>query len=369
MMNLIVVGMNHKTSPIEIREKFYLREAERELLLCALKSHPSVCEAMVLSTCNRTEIYARMIESDADILLGVLLRLKNLDLTVETRKLFYARYGRFAAEHLLRVSVGLDSLILGEKQILGQIKDAAELSREKGMMAKTFNILSQVALRAGKKARSETLIDSGGSSISWAAVASAQKVLGSLEGKSVLIIGAGKMGQLALRHLREKKAGDIYVTNRTCQNAVSLAEAYGAIAVSFLESGDFLKEVDVCICSAGAPHYILEKDMIEKIMIARQNRSLLLIDISIPRNIQPSIVALNNISLLAIDDLDKVIVENLNTRKAAVVAVERIVSQKIEEFYSKIQKTRELSESSVDSPLVPDGDKSESLKVLNEQFC
>ena len=337
-MNIVVVGLNYKTSPIEAREACYLRITERELLLSELKHNPSVAAAIVLSTCNRTEIYAHTLEENPQSLLHHLLGLKNLSFDSAFRKYFYTYHGKQAVRHLFEVSAGLDSLILGEKQILGQLKDAIELSRKKGMMNREFNILAHLAIRVGKKVRNETLIESGGSSVSWAAVSTAKKALGTLKGKSVLIIGAGKMGHLAVSSLRQKQAGQIYIMNRTADKAASLAREYGGLAVDFWDLKSILEVVDVCICSAECPHYLIEKDLVEKIMETRRHKRLICIDISIPRNISPAIADLNDVSLFSIDDLEKAVEENVRQRHTAIPKVEEIISEKIIEFYRKITK-------------------------------
>lgn len=341
-MPTLMVGINHKTAPIEIRERFYLKAVERELLLSNLKSHPSVVEALVISTCNRTEIYAHMIDNDPDFLRQEFFKIKNLPLDVDLKDHFYAFADCDAVNHLLRVSCGLDSLILGEKQILGQIKEAAELSRKKGMFSKQFNILTNVAIRTGKKARTETSIDCGGSSISWAAVVMAQEVLKTLQDKSVLIVGAGKMGHLAVSHLKEKGASQIFVTNRTHESAIALAEEFGGTAVSFWDLKDILSKVDVCICSASAPHYVIDEDLIQEVMEVRHGKQLVLIDISMPRNISPEISKFKNISLVTIDDLSKVVEDNVRRRQAAVEAVEKIIERKIYEYEQKLIKNHQV---------------------------
>lgn len=338
-MNILAVGINHKTSSLAIREKFHLTSTERELLLSELKNDPSVVEAFVLSTCNRTEIYANLLDRNPDTLLSILFSVKKVEFTVSHRRYFYFYEGREAVRHLLSVSAGLDSLILGEKQILGQLKDAAELSRSKGMLGKQFNILSNIAVRTGKKARHETQIDYGGSSISWAAVAMAQKLLGNLEDKSVLIVGTGKMGELATNHLKQKGAEQLYVMNRTHEKAVELTKRLGGTPVSFWEIKNMLECVDVCICSAGSPHYIITKDLIEKAMQTKPGRKMICIDISVPRNIEPTVQSVNGVTLVTIDDLDKVVEENGNKRRSAVCQVEEIIGNKVDEFYRKLGKT------------------------------
>jgi len=257
---------------------------------------------------------------------------------------FYACRNRKAVEHLFRVVGSLDSLIVGEKQILGQFKGAVELSRKIGMMDKQLNILSNLAIRVGKKAHSETQIGCGGSSISWAAVNMAQKKLGSLNDKSMLVIGAGKMGHLAVSQLKQKNVGSLHVMNRTREKAVALAQQFGGVASAFWEIKEVLKSVDVCICSADAPHYLIEKDLIDEVMPARANKKLILIDIAMPRNINPKVSEAHNVELLAIDDLDRVVEANVRKRHLAVGQVEAIISDKIDEFYSKLSKLAVMEE-------------------------
>ena len=341
-MNMFTVGLNHKTCPVEVREKFYLKLAERELLLSQLKNDPCVIEAIVLSTCNRTEIYAHILGENPRLLLDHLFKVKKIPFTSEFNKHFYTYYGEQAILHLFRVSTGLDSLILGEKQILGQLKEAIDISRKIGMMGKQFNILSNLAIEAGGKAQNETKIAYGGSSISWAAVRMAEKTLGSLRDKSVLIIGTGKMGYLAVNYLKKKKVNRIFIMNRTHDNAAALASEFDCTAVSFLDIQEVLSSVDICICSASAPHYLIEKDLMERVMAKRGQRKLLLIDISMPRNINPEVSSFREVSLVALDDLDKVVEDSVKARHGAVEEVEEIIHRKINEFYEKLSRIRRV---------------------------
>ena len=257
---------------------------------------------------------------------------------MDFKNYFYVHAQQKAVEHLMRVVTGLDSIVLGEKQILGQVKVAVERARQKAALTKQFNILTNLAIRAGKKAQNETDVSSGGSSISWAAITMAEQFLKSLKEKSILIIGAGKMGELALSQLRGKGIGKIFLMNRTGLKAEELSQKYEGIPVSFFDIKEILSEVDICICSCSAPHYILEKYMIEKIIPAREGRPLLLMDISMPRNINPDVGAVAGVSLMTIDDLDKVVGENMKRRQEAVSQVEEIIVSKISEFYHKISK-------------------------------
>ena len=339
-MYIVVIGTNHKTAPIHIREQFFLTPIQQDLLLSELKNHVGVAEAFVLSTCNRTEVYLHAINSttDSEFVIQLIFDIKKIPLTAELKKFFYILTAEAAVKHFLTVSTGLDSLVLGEQQILGQVKTAVERARSKGMFAQYFNILANTAIRTGRKAQRETEIGYGGSSVSWAAVTMAEDILGTLQNKSVLIIGAGKMGEMTISQLCQKGVNTLYLMNRTGSTAVELAARFHGIPVSFFDIKETLCAVDVCFCAAGAPHYILDQTMIEKVMGLRGNRRLVLIDISIPRNIAPEVAAVPYVSLSYLDDLDKVVGENMRKRQDAVKAVEQIVAQKLKEFQQKIEK-------------------------------
>jgi glutamyl-tRNA reductase len=340
-MKILVVGINHKTSSIESREKFFLTTPEIELLLSAFKSDPSVTASVILSTCNRCEIYAHV---DGDYqpqeIFKKLFSIKRQPQTSDLQKLFYVLEGQEALQHFLRVACGLDSLILGEKQILGQIKEAVLLSRQNAMMDRTFNILTQVVLETAKKARRETHIDFGGSSVSWASVCMAQNILGSLQDKTVLILGSGKMGRLAVQQLLNKGVKKIYIMNRTIEKAQELADNHGGTAVPFWEMKEILPQVDVCICSAACTHYLIDRDLVENTVQARNGQKLVCIDISVPRNIDPQVAQVAGVCLLTVDDLDRVVQDNIQKRLSAAQEVEEIISIKVREFYQVMGKIR-----------------------------
>lgn len=342
-----MIGLNHKTAPIEIREKFYLNPSQQELLLLELKNHPLVSEALVLSTCNRIEVYLKRVDEviDRAFVVDLIAKVKKISLDVDFNRSLYTYEKNEAIEHLLKVATGLDSLVLGEKQILGQVKTAVKRARELGLLSKYFNMLTQVAIRTGKKAQSDTDISYGGSSISWAAIEMAQQTLGTLEGKSVLVIGAGKMGELALNNLHNRLVAKIYLMNRTGEKAEALAQQYGGVAASFWDIKDILAEVDVCFCSVGAPHYILDQEKISHIMTLRQKRPLVLIDISMPRNIDPAVAKVPGVHLSSIDALDGVVQTNMKKRQESIIQVEAIISQKMSEFIQKWDKLQSLSDS------------------------
>jgi glutamyl-tRNA reductase len=338
-MKILMVGINHKTSPIETREKFFLAPLERELLLSELKNDPSVVSSIILSTCNRCEIYASVDdEYQSHEILEKLFSVKHQTQTHDLQKLFYVMEGKASVTHLLRVACGLDSLILGEKQILGQIKEAVLLSRQHLMMDKTFNILTNFVLETGKKARRETQIDFGGSSVSWASVCMAQNILGTLQGKTVLILGSGKMGRLAVEQLINKGVKKIYIMNRTIEKAEELAEQSGGIAVPFWEMAEILPQVDVCICSSSCPYYLIDRELVEKTMQMRAGQKMVYIDISMPRNIDPKVAEVINVCLVTVDDLDRVVQDNIQKRLGAAQQVEIIVINKVQEYYEAINK-------------------------------
>ena len=345
-MTLIVVGVNHKTAPIDIREKFFLTPIEQDLLLAELRNNPAVVEAFVISTCNRTEIYINGLSTETffDQVIKLIVGIKKLPDTKEFIKYFYIHKDEDAVRHLLRVTAGLDSLVIGEKQILGQMKSSFERAQQRAMFVKDFNILANIAVRAGKIAQTKTTISYGGSSISWAAMVWAEKVLGTLADKTVLIIGAGKMSELAIGQINNKGVKKVYLMNRTAEKAQNLSQKFSCIPSAFSEIKETLAEADVCICSVGAPHYILDRELVEKVMLMRNGQDLVFVDISMPRNIDPAVASLPNVKLSHIDDLNDVVQETMRIRNAAVGKVEEIVEKKLREYYQKLAKIRASSE-------------------------
>ena len=344
---MLIVGLSHKTAPIEIREKFYLNPLQQDLLLSELKNHPLITESFVLSTCNRIEVYLKRVDHsvDASFVITLIARIKKINIDLEHSAHIYTYEGQEALDHLLRVACGLESLVLGEKQILGQVKHAVERAREAGTLSRHFNILLNLAVRTGKKAQNETTIAHGGSSISWAGIEMAQKASGDLQDKSVLVIGAGKMGEIALNHLHDLGVKKIFLMNRTGEKAENLATRYNGVAASFWNIKEILSEVDICFCAVGAPHYILDREKIANIMETRKDRRLVLIDISMPRNIDPEIKGLDNVHLSSIDDLHEVVDNSMKKRESAIREVEGIIAQKIVEYNGKISKLQNSPDS------------------------
>ena len=337
---MLIVGLSHKTAPIEIREKFYLNPDQQDLLLSELANHPLITEAFVLSTCNRIEVYLKRVDTSlgAGFVISLITKIKKINFDFDGSSYIYVYQGAQALEHLLRVACGLESLVLGETQILGQVKGAVERARQSGTLSRYFNILTNIAIRTGKKAQHETAISHGGSSISWAAIQMAEELTGHLQDKSVLVIGAGKMGEIALNYLHRLGVKKIHLMNRTGQKAECLAAQYKAVAASFWNIQEILSEVDVCFCAAGAPHYILDYEKIADIMDRRERRPLILMDISMPRNIDPKVKNLPGVILSSIDDLGEVVDSSMKKREMALPQVESIIRRKILEFDNKILK-------------------------------
>lgn len=344
---IAVIGINHKKAPVEIRERFSLSETEQKLLLSELKNRPEVVEAFVLSTCNRVEIYANLLNAEQDpfFLLEIICQIKKIPFTPDLREYFYTHVHQAATRHLLRVTSGLDSLVLGEKQILGQVKTAVMMAQELSLFQHQFNILSNLAIKTGKKAQSETDISWGGSSVGWAAVARAEKTLNTLQDKTALVIGAGKMSQLTLQQMTNKGLKKLYLMNRTHEKAATMAESNNAELVSLYDLKEILAKVDFCICAVTAPHYIIEKELLSAVMLSRAGRPLLMIDIAVPRNVDPKVAEINGVEICTVDNLEEVITQTMAKRQAAIETVERIVEAKHADFYEKIQKIQNLDDS------------------------
>ncbi|MEI8012854.1 MAG: glutamyl-tRNA reductase [Candidatus Omnitrophota bacterium] len=332
-MSLVLIGVNHKTCPLAIREKFFLQPTEKELLFSELRNDPAVAGVFILSTCNRTEIYVDLLNNKVSSIFQRFFAVKRLPLEDNLERFFYVIHEQLAVVHLLRVATGLDSLILGEKQILGQVKDAFNFARGEKMLHRSFNILSNIVVETGKKIRRETDIDFGGLSISWAAVAKAQESFGSLAGKDVLIMGSGKMGDLAARQLVKKGVGNVYIMNRTHDKAEHVAEGCCGTAVPFWQLKDILVKVDVCLCATGAPHYVVTKDLMEEVMSCRKGQRISIVDIAVPRNIDPLVTCVPGVSLSVVDDLSQMVQSSMNKRLTAVERAEEIIRMKTDEFY------------------------------------
>ncbi|MDO9556394.1 MAG: glutamyl-tRNA reductase [Coriobacteriia bacterium] len=332
-MHLTLVGLSHKTAPIEIREKLTFpahRQADALSLLC---SSEWVAEAVILSTCNRTEIYAVTIGEDTgvDAVIDFMAEYHDLDRHELVRYLYITR-GEAVVKHLFRVVSSLDSMVIGEAQILGQTKEAYEHSLESGTSGRAFNRLFRQSFEVGKRVRTETDIGENAVSISYAAVELARKVFDSLEGRTILVLGAGKMSELTAKHLMCNGVKAVLVANRTYERAVELAERFEGEAIRYDDLFARMAEVDIVISSTAAQHYVITRDAVAATLKSRGGRSLFLIDIAVPRDIEPTVNELGNVFLYDIDDLNGVVESNLDERMREARRAEVIIDEEIASF-------------------------------------
>lgn len=336
-MKLVLAGVSHRTAPVEIRERLAFPEARLTGALQDLAAQPGVTEAVILSTCNRVEI-SLATHDDVDAPAAIrsfLASAQNLDCTALGPQ-FYSYEGKAAIHHMFRVAASLDSMILGEPQILGQMKQAYAAARGEGVIGGLLDSVLTSAFKAAKRVRSETGIGQMAVSVSYAAVELARKIFGNLAGKSTMIIGSGKMSELAVRHLRRSGLAHIFVTNRTHERAVELAKAFNGTAVDYTRFVSMLPEIDIVIASTGATNYILTKDDMQRVITARKNRPMFLIDIAVPRNIDPAVNDLENLFLYDIDDLQGVVNANLKERNKEAERAEVIVSSEVEKMIARL---------------------------------
>jgi len=340
-MRFSITGVNHKSAPVEVRERLAFDEPSLTAALLDLKSRPGFCEGMILSTCNRVEVALTC--EDATALLAVdefLADTRHVARDWVTPYLYRYEDGE-AIRHLFRVAASLDSMVVGEPQILGQLKSAYALAKEHGAVSGFLDTLLTRAFNVAKRVRSETEIGANAVSVSYAAVELARDIFGTLADKKVIIVGAGKMSELAARHLRRSGATHIFVTNRTYERAIEMAQVFDGKIIEYTKLIAFLPEVDIVITSSGAPHYIITRDEMKKVIDARRNRPMFLIDIAVPRNIEPSVNKLDNVFLYDIDDLQKVVDTNLVGRMQSAEEAEAIIREEVERMMARL-KTREV---------------------------
>jgi len=329
-MNIILVGMNHKTAPLEIRERLALSCGEGPGPLMEIRRIPHVCEALYLSTCNRVEVLAGVKEDeDAEkSLKNFVFNHGNLS-QEEMNACLYVYRDSEAVRHLFRVAASLDSLVMGEPQILGQVKDAYRLSVTYGTTGMMLNKILHHTFKVAKRIRTETGIAANAASVSYAAVELAKKIFGNLKGKTILLVGAGEMSELAARHLIGNGAERLLIANRTYARAVEMATAFGSTPIPFDTIGEKLREVDIVISSTGAAGYILTAEMITAALKRRKNRLLFLIDIAVPRDIDPAAGRIENVYLYNIDDLQAIVDENMQNRSKEAEKAEAIIAEEI----------------------------------------
>jgi len=332
-VNLILVGVNHKTTPVEIREKLAFTKGKIEESVNQLFNFPDIIEHTILSTCNRVEIYARANSQDSAIksIKQFICDFHQLSL-VELEDHFYSYSNKEAVEHLFRVSSSLDSMILGEAQILGQVKEAYSLARDLRSTGLVLNQLFEKAFSIAKKVREETGIAERSVSISSAAVELAQKIFDDLENHTVMLVGTGEMAELAAKHLISYGVKTIYVTSRTYERAVNLARTLNGSALDFEAFKNELHRADIVITSTSAPNFIIKKEIVEKAIHERKNKPIFFIDIAVPRDIEPDVNDLENVYLYDIDDLQVVVSANIKEREKEAKNAMNFISQEVTKF-------------------------------------
>jgi glutamyl-tRNA reductase len=340
-MRLFAVGLSHRTAPVDLRECVDFARGGVDAALSALASRGIGREVVVLSTCNRAEIYA-VGETDATAEgVGRFFSEYHKLPHAQVAEHLYMRRGPEAARHLFRVAAGLDSLVVGEPQILGQVKAAYSTASDLHYTGTLTNRLFHSAFAAGKRVRAETGLGEGAVSVSYAAIALARKIFGHLKGRSVLILGAGEMAKLTGVHLQAQQVKTITIASRTLAAAESLAARLGGRAVPWAALDAALAEADIVITATGAPEPVLTRTRMEDVMRPRRNRPIFIIDIAVPRDVDPAVGNLDQIFLYNIDDLQTIVKENLARRGGELLRAEEIVEEEVARFTSWLQ-SREI---------------------------
>ncbi len=336
--NIAVLGLNHRTAPVALREQLYFEPEQLPVAFKALRGELGLSECAVLSTCNRVELYALLPQPN-----GAQARLKNFLARfhrVNVQGLNEALYWHLqpdSVRHLFRVAAGLDSMVLGESEILGQVKSAYADAVTHSSVGPVFHTLFQAAIRAGKQVRAQTRIGQGATSVSSVAVELARQIFQDLSTKTILILGAGEMVEATLHALRGQGTGSILVANRSEKRALPLAESVGGHVVALDALDATLPRADIVICSTSARTFLLEKEQVCRASAARGNQPLFLIDISVPRNLDPAIRQLENVHLYDIDDLDDIASSNRKMRLGEMDRCAEIIERETDCFLSRFQ--------------------------------
>ncbi|MBK4726653.1 glutamyl-tRNA reductase [Pantoea agglomerans] len=334
-MTLLALGINHKTAPVSLRERVTFSPDQLEQALSSLLAQPLVQGGVVLSTCNRTELYLSVEQQEnlQEQLVTWLCDYHKLSVD-EVRKSLYWHHDNDAVSHLMRVASGLDSLVLGEPQILGQVKKAFADSQRGHSLSSELERMFQKSFSVAKRVRTETEIGASAVSVAFAACTLARQIFESLSTVNVLLVGAGETIELAARHLHQHKVKKLMIANRTRERAQALADEVGAEVISLPEIDSRLAEADIIISSTASPLPIIGKGMVERALKKRRNQPMLLVDIAVPRDVEPEVGKLPNAYLYSVDDLQAIIESNMAQRQAAAVQAETIVVQESSEFMS-----------------------------------
>jgi glutamyl-tRNA reductase len=332
-MHLLLVGVSHRTAPVELRERLDFSTRGVDRALTALAGAAAHHEAAIVSTCNRVEIYVACADVEAGR--AAIQRFLSEFHDIAADQLaphLYVKTGAEAVAHLFRVASGLDSLVMGEPQVLGQLKDAFSIASQMGCTGALLNKLFHSAFAAGKRVRSETALAEGAVSVSYAAVALARKIFGNLKGRTVLVVGAGEMGKLTAIHMQSQGIGRLIITSRTAAHAAALADSIGGTAMPWQALTTALAEADILITATGASTPIISRATIAQTMKTRRQRPLFIIDIAVPRDVEPGAGDFEEVFLYNIDDLQTVVQENISKRGIEASEAEKIVSQEAGKF-------------------------------------
>jgi glutamyl-tRNA reductase len=337
-VSIILAGVSHHTTPLEVRERFYFPEGDMPEWLDHMSRFPSVSERVILSTCNRVELYgwAESYEQGVDAIYDFLKESRGLRQDELVDHLYIQR-DEEATRHLFRVASSLESMVLGEPQILGQVKEAYRVAQEAGHAGKTLTGLFSRAFRVAKKVRDQTALGKKAVSVSSVAAELAGRIFGTLEDKSVLLLGAGEMAELAARHLVGHGAKTLLVANRTYSRAEALAADLGGSAVDFNNLAGQLARADIIISSTGAPHTVVDPKMVTTALEVRRDAPMFLIDIAVPRDIDPAVGDLENAYLYDIDDLQSVVASNMKGREEEALQANSIIEKEVESYVRRIQ--------------------------------
>lgn len=329
-MPIVCIGLSHHTAPVEVRERHAFPPSRMAEALVALRDYEAVREAAMLQTCGRLEIYAELddYESGVSQVKSFLANFRHGTTGYDIESYLYTRLGHEAVDHLFRVCTGLDSMLIGEAEILGQVKDAYVAATRANSLGRSLHRLFREALAAGKAARAQTGIGGESVSIATAAVEAARSRLGTLEGASVLVVGAGKMGRTAVKRLRQEGADRVIVANRTMSRSRELlAETGAGEAVEMPELVDAVAAADVVVASTGASDFVLTEEHVSAAMARRPERPLFIVDIAVPRDVDPAAGTLQGVSLVDIDGLKSVVNERIELRRESIPAVEEIIAE------------------------------------------
>ncbi len=379
-MAFLVMGLNHKTAPVEAREIFSLSKEQARDALLHLQNYETLTEAVLLSTCNRSEFYAVAEDKDEGfaVMREFLFDLTGADESMEEYLFYYE--GKEAVTHLFKVSASLDSLVIGEGQILSQVKAAYTLAKEVGTTNTVLNLLFHHAIAIGKKVRSETKIAFQSVSVSYAAVELANKKLSGLSDKSALLFGAGKMARLTAEHLKSHGIKQIYVANRSFDKAAALAKEIAGVAIPLKDVLSVAKDVDVIVTSTGAPHYVIRPWETRKLMAKRKGQPLFLIDIAVPRDVDPEVGEIQGVTLYNIDALESVVDDHVKDREKEAKIAEKMVAKEVNYIVKRLkyltfrplmaeltERAEQIREREVKRALSKFGEMSEQdLKQLNQ---